>query len=147
MARDRTSASGLTALQRWHRAQQPDGARPGASLQRFCDRLRRLPRCRHRVRGICARCSAIAPTPKELLQLVGRYLLTLDAPAAADAEAAPRKGQTAEEKLSISFLQKAKRRRRQALDKELAAIRESISQPTGRRCHDGHKGQPLPIRD
>jgi hypothetical protein len=71
---------------------------------------------------------ATAPTPLKLLRLVGGYLLTMEArEASASAEAAPQKaGKTAEEKLSISFLKKAKSRRLEALDERLAAMRKII---------------------
>ncbi len=64
----------------------------------------------------------------ELLLLVGRYLLTLDARAAASAEETSHKvGKTAEEKLSLSFLKKAKLRHLAALDERLSAMRRSIA--------------------
>jgi len=78
---------------------------------------------------------AKAATPSELLGLVGRYLLRLDARAsAASAETAPRKaGKTAEEKLSITFLKKAKSHRLATLDEELAAMRENFQRRAARR--------------
>jgi hypothetical protein len=50
-----------------------------------------------------------AETTSELLWLVGRYLLTVDARAAASADkTTPKPGRKADEKFSISFLKKAK---------------------------------------
>jgi hypothetical protein len=52
----------------------------------------------------------------------------MEARAAAASEAAPHKaGKTAEEKLSISFLRKAKSHRLEALDEKLAAMRQAIT--------------------
>jgi hypothetical protein len=71
---------------------------------------------------------ATASTSPELLRLVGQYLLTIEArAAAASAEATPQKaGKTAEERLSISFLKKAKSHRLEALDEKLGAMRKVI---------------------
>jgi hypothetical protein len=70
--------------------------------------------------------SAGAPTPKALLQLVGRYLLTLDARAAATDAPAPKGGRTADEKLSVAFLKKAGALRLSAIDTELASLRRGM---------------------
>jgi hypothetical protein len=74
--------------------------------------------------------SAAATSAHEVLRLVGRYLLTIDARKAAkdsDTESRPAKsGKTAEEKLSTAFLEKARAHRLGTLDQRLAAMRETM---------------------
>jgi hypothetical protein len=70
--------------------------------------------------------TANAPTPSALLQRVGRYLLTLDARAAAMDAPAPKGGRTADEKLSVAFLKKAGALRLRAIDTELASLRRGM---------------------
>jgi hypothetical protein len=76
--------------------------------------------------------SASAKSAPELLSLVGRYLLTIDARAAAMASieesplAKANGRKTAEERLSIAFPQKAHSHRVATLDQLLAAMREGM---------------------
>jgi hypothetical protein len=75
--------------------------------------------------------SAHAKSPTDLLQLVGRYLLTIDARSAAastaEGSSTKLKGKrTAEEKLSIAFLEKAQAHRVATLDSELTAMRKAM---------------------
>jgi hypothetical protein len=70
--------------------------------------------------------TANAPTPSALLQLVGRYLLSLDARTAAAAAPAPKAGRTAEEKLSAAFVKKAGALRLRAIDMELTRLRRDM---------------------
>jgi hypothetical protein len=77
--------------------------------------------------------SATAKTDRELLRRIGRYLLTIDARVAAAKplkESRPElqaKGRrTADEKLSIAFLEQAHARRIAMLDQELAAMRKEM---------------------
>jgi hypothetical protein len=70
--------------------------------------------------------TANAPTPSALLQRVGRYLLTLDARAAAVDAPARKAGRTGDEKLSVAFLKKAGALRLQAIDAELATMRRNM---------------------
>ena len=72
--------------------------------------------------------SVTVQTARELLQFVGRYLLTIDvrlAVATKERQTSKAK-QTAEERLSVAFLKKAKANRIAALDQELAAMRKGM---------------------
>ncbi len=74
--------------------------------------------------------SATAKSAPDLLQRVGRYLLTLDARAAAaePLKVLDAKGRkTADEKLSIAFLQREQAHRTTALGRELAAMRKDMT--------------------
>ena len=73
--------------------------------------------------------SATAKSAADLMQVVGRYLLTLDARASAAAplkELEARGRKTADEKLSIAFLQQAQARRIAKLDQQVAAMRKRM---------------------
>jgi hypothetical protein len=72
--------------------------------------------------------SATSRTARELLQVIGRYLLTVDARSARSADNRPpsKAKPTAEERLSIAFLKKAQTNRLSALDQVLAAMRKDM---------------------
>ena len=72
--------------------------------------------------------SVTVQTARELLQVVGRYLLTIDVRSAVAAkERQTSKGKpTAEERLSMAFLKKAQANRIAALDQDLAAMRNGM---------------------
>jgi hypothetical protein len=74
-----------------------------------------------------------AKSPAELLHQVGRYLLTLDARAAAKDAPAPKAGRTADEKLSAAFVTKAGVLRLRALEAALKAMRRQMTVRKRRR--------------
>ena len=72
--------------------------------------------------------SVTGQTARELLQLIGRYLLTIDARSAAGADEgqSSKAKPTVEEKLSVEFLKRAQTNRLSALDQDLAAMRRDM---------------------